>query len=80
MTFAGVPAGATRNTFGAALNPGSVSAIAGQSGALGSRCGLVTASVRMRPALVGPIAASALITPIGTWPFMMSGIIAVAPL
>ncbi len=54
MTFAGVPAGATRNTFGAALKPGSVSAIAGQSGALGRRCGLVTASVRMRPRLGRP--------------------------
>ena len=80
ITAAGVPGGATTNTLGAALKPGSVSAIAGHSGFEGRRCGLVTARARMRPAFAGPAAAIALITAIGTWPLMMSGIIAAAPL
>jgi hypothetical protein len=81
VTAAGaIPGGPTRNTFGAALNPGSVSASAGHSGAVGRRAGLVTARVRIFPARVGPKAAAALITPIGTCPLIRSGIIAAAPL
>ncbi|MDW8469583.1 MAG: hypothetical protein RML56_12005 [Burkholderiales bacterium] len=79
-TAAGVPTGATRKTLGDALKPGSVSAIAGHSGTLGMRAGLVTASARIFPPLAAPCAASALTTPICTCPLIRSGIIAAAPL
>src|SRR5258708_6785177 len=66
ITALGVPGGATRNTLRPPLKPPTVSPIPGHSGLAGMRCRLVTASGRMRPAFVGPAAASALMTAIGT--------------
>jgi hypothetical protein len=76
MIAAGVPAGATIPYHWSASNPASsfspLSATVGNCGRLASRCGLETASARMRPLFTNGSTAGAPVKIACTWPAIRS--------